>query len=50
MNDKTETKDEEVKPESKKKPDETGGFYFSSSLKISDPETQEVLVHVRGDN
>lgn len=50
MNDKTKNIEEEQKPESKKKPDETGGFYFSSSLKISDPESQEVLVHVRGDN
>lgn len=29
---------------------ETGGFYFSSSIKITDPETQEVLVEMRGDN
>ena len=34
----------------KKKPNELGGVYFSSSVKISDPKTKEVLVHVRGDN
>lgn len=33
-----------------KKPDESGGFYFSSFLKITDPETGEVLVQTRGDN
>jgi hypothetical protein len=32
------------------KPDEHGGFYFSSFLKISDPNTKEVLVQKRGDN
>jgi len=31
------------------KPNENGGFYFSSSVKITDPETKEILVHVRGD-
>lgn len=39
---------EEKLPE--KKPNETGGFYFSSSIKIFDPETQEILVQKRGDN
>jgi hypothetical protein len=33
-----------------KKPNETGGFYFSSFLKISDPNTKEILVQTRGDN
>lgn len=37
---------EEIGPE----PEETGGFYFSSFLKISDPNTEEVLVQIRGDN
>ena len=32
------------------KPHETGGIYFSSSVKISDPNTEEVLVQVRGDS
>jgi hypothetical protein len=32
------------------KPNESGGFYFSSFLKITDPETKEVLVQTRGDN
>jgi len=36
------------KPESK--PNEHGGFYFSSGIKITDPNTKEVLVHMRGDN
>jgi hypothetical protein len=36
------------KPE--RKPNESGGFYFSSHLKISDPNTKEILVQKRGDN
>ncbi len=32
------------------KPNECGGIYFSSHLKISDPNTKEVLVQVRGDH
>ena len=32
------------------KPNEHGGFYFSSFLKITDPNTKEVLVQTRGDN
>ena len=32
------------------KPDEHGGFYFSSFLKITDPETKAVSVQTRGDN
>lgn len=33
-----------------KKPNELGGIYFSSSIKIFDPNTKEVLVNKRGDN
>jgi len=33
-----------------KKPNEHGGFYFSSSVRITDPNTKEVLVQIRGDN
>lgn len=32
------------------KPNEHGGFYFSSSVKITDPNTKEVIVEMRGDN
>jgi len=32
------------------KPNENSGIYFSSSLKITDPDTKEVLVQVRGDS
>lgn len=46
----TEDKSEKLKKEPEKKPNETGGFYFSSHLKITDPNTKEVLVHKRGDN
>ena len=30
--------------------DEYSGFCFSSAIKIFDPETQEVIVNIRGDN
>lgn len=36
------------KPENK--PNEHGGFYFSSHVKIFDPNTKQVLVQKRGDN
>jgi hypothetical protein len=32
------------------KPNEQAGFYFSSGIKITDPNTKEVLVQMRGDN
>lgn len=31
-------------------PNEHSGFYFSSFIKITDPETKEILVETRGDN
>jgi hypothetical protein len=31
-------------------PDEQGGFVFSSVIKISDPNTKEILLHMRGDD
>jgi len=36
--------------ENKSIPNESGGFYFSSSVKIYDPNTKEILVQKRGDN
>jgi hypothetical protein len=45
---KTEQKKTANVPE--KKPNELGGFYFSSFLKISDPNTKQILVQKRGDN
>ena len=51
MNDNTEENNQELlKKVPEKKPNEVGGFYFSSSLKITDPNTNEILVHMRGDN
>jgi hypothetical protein len=40
-----ELSDEKIGP----KPDEKGGFIFSSAIKIFDPNTEEVLVQQRGD-
>lgn len=39
----------ENKPIPVSKPNEVGGFYFSSNVKIFDPNTKEVLVKKRGD-
>lgn len=39
----------EKKPSATTKPNEFGGVYFSSSIKIFDPNTNEVLVQKRGD-
>jgi hypothetical protein len=36
-------------PTEERKPNENAGFYFSSSIKITDPETGQVLVQMRCD-
>ena len=43
-----QTKEKQKEPSTR--PNETGGFYFSSSVKITDPNTKEILVQIRGDN
>jgi len=48
MNENPTPKDEEKTPETPT--DEKGGFVFSSAIKIYDPNTEEVLVQIRGDN
>ena len=50
MNEKVEENKQKQPENSGPKPNETGGFYFSSSIKITDPNTKEVLVQMRGDN
>jgi len=40
----------EVPVKNEKKPNEVGGFYFSSFLKITDPNTGRVILEKRGDN
>lgn len=45
MNDKSEKVEQEEQPVN-----EHGGFYFSSMLKIFDPNSEEILVQTRGDN
>lgn len=32
-----------------RKPNENAGFNFSSSIKIFDPNTQQIILHKRGD-
>ena len=46
MNEKPEKEEEKQEV----KPNEQSGIYFSSFLKITDPNTKEILVQVRGDN
>jgi len=48
MNEKLE--ENKQQPVQEKKPNEQVGFYFSSGIKITDPNTKEVLVQMRGDN
>jgi hypothetical protein len=38
-----------MQTERNKKPNDTVGFYFSSSIKITDPNSGEVLLHKRCD-
>jgi len=46
---KNNEKNNSAKPAVPTKPNEVGGFYFSSNIKIFDPNTQQVLVKKRGD-
>ena len=48
MNENSSNGEERKLPE--KKPNEHGGFYFSSSVKIFDPNSQEIIVQKRGDD
>lgn len=47
MNDKSEKDDLK---EGETPVNEVGGFYFSTAIKIFDPNTEEILVQQRGDN
>ena len=38
-----------TKKVSERKPNEVGGFHFSSGIKIFDPVTKEILLQKRGD-
>jgi hypothetical protein len=50
MNEKSNNTIEDQKKEVTAPVNESGGFCFSSSIKISDPNTKEVLLQMRGDN
>ena len=39
-----------TKKVSERKPNEIGGFSFSSGIKIFDPNTKEIILQKRGDN
>lgn len=38
------------KQNTERKPNEVGGFYFSSGIKIFDPKSKEIILQKRGDN
>lgn len=50
MENNKEKQEPKIEKSQEKKPNDTGGFYFSSFVKISDPNTKEILVQKRGDN
>lgn len=47
--DNKDTENTQSKSEVEKKPNENAGFYFSGSIKITDPNTGEILVQMRAD-
>lgn len=49
MNTSEQPEKQQTAEKSEPRPNEQGGFYFSSFFKITDPETGEVLVQARGD-
>lgn len=50
MNEKSNNSNTKTEKKSESKPNEHGGFYFSSSVKIYDPNTKEIIVQKRGDD
>lgn len=50
MKEKETTNEEKTGQNPEKKTNEHTGVYFSSHIKIYDPNTKEVLVQKRGDN
>lgn len=50
MNEKPQDELAKIENNDNKPVDENMGFCFSSSIKIHDPESGEVIVHMRGDN
>lgn len=40
---------EQSEKNTEKKPNENAGFYFSSSIKITDPESGQILLQMRCD-
>lgn len=49
MNDKSEIIEQDLDKEDTKPVNERGGFCFSTSIKIFDPNTEEVILQIRGD-
>ena len=44
-----ENKTENAESKVERKPNDTAGFHFSSSIKITNPDSGEVLLHARAD-
>lgn len=49
MNDKSEIIEQDLDKEDTKPVNEHGGVCFSTSIKIFDPNTEEVILQIRGD-
>lgn len=50
INNKMNKNESKIEEKTEKKPNESAGLYFSSSIKIFDPNSKEILVQKRGDN
>lgn len=50
MNENTEKDEQKEVKHPQEHVNELGGFYFSSAIKIFDPNTEEIIVQQRGDN
>jgi hypothetical protein len=50
MNENPQVAQQTDEPDSTPAPNEQGGFIFSTSIKITDPDTKEILLHMRGDD
>lgn len=50
MNEKSDQNEQKLDNEDQKPVNDLGGFYFSSAIKIFDPNSEEIIVQQRGDN
>jgi hypothetical protein len=50
MNENPQVEQQTDEPDTTPVPNEQGGFIFSTAIKISDPNSKEILLHMRGDD